>query len=463
MMQDTQENSRFRPKLIRIAQTALAAVHPKGSLDDELRVSGNWIEAGELGRPLRIPAEKIAVVALGKATAAMADEARRILGDRIVSGIAVVRDLPDQKIPGFEVVQGGHPDPNELSENACAKVEAFVDQWSKRSVSFLVLLSGGASALVAAPVSGISRADLVLANNWLLESGHNIRVVNLVRRKITRLGAGGLLERIGDLPCLTLAISDVVHGAPEDIGSGPTLPDPATNEIALRVIAPKGRLAPGFPESIYRYLQKGAKGEAPQKPDRKSPLFKNASFVIVRDILVARKVAVQAAMDEGFATVRDNGVITGEAKDFGMRIGKILQTLHKRRPVDAFPVALIYGGESTVTIEGACGKGGRNQELALAVADAAGPDLPFDFTVLSFGTDGSDGPTDAAGAFVDATTLQRARAAGLDIKTHLEQHNAYPFFQKLDDLFITGPTGTNVADLILVAIDGPYIDRQKSE
>jgi glycerate-2-kinase len=404
--------------------------------------------------PLSFPAKDLAVIALGKAGATMSRAAHEILGDRIVAGIAVVRDEPDFSVPGFKIVMGAHPNPDSRSEEACAKIEAFVDTHRAADRPFLVLLSGGASALVAAPMPGMSLEELRQANEWLLESGHNIRVINLIRRKITRLGGGGLLERIGGNPTLTLAISDVVHGAPEDIGSGPTLPDPATYETAMKVVDQGGWPKPGFPERVYEFLRKGKEGEIPEKPGRKNPIFKSARFVILRDNLIARKVAHQALHNAGCLQVKDGGVIAGEALDFGGRIGHLLKTLAKRKKplFTQFPAAMVYGGESGVTIEGDCGIGGRNMELALSIAVNAGEDLPFEFAALSFGTDGSDGLSQAAGAFVDSTTIKRAKEAGLDINNALEGHNADPFFAKLGDLYDTGPTGTNVADIVMVII-----------
>lgn len=447
----------FREILTRASRAALDAVDPARAIREELRLKGEAIEAGDLFAPLIFPAADLAVIALGKAAAIMARAAHELLGDRIAAGIAVVRDEPGFAVPPFEMIAGAHPQPDPRSEAACERVEAFVDEHREADRPFLVLLSGGASSLVAAPMAGMSLEELRKANEWLLDSGHNIRVINLVRRKITRLGGGGLLERIGGRPTLTLAVSDVVHGAPEDIGSGPTLPDPATNETVLKVVDQGGWPKPGFPEGVYSFLRKGRDGEIPEKPDRNHPIFQTARFVILRDNLIARKVAQQALSDLGCAEVRDGGVIAGEAMDFGRRIGRLLNTLPSRKKelFSAFPAAFVYGGESGVTIEGDCGIGGRNMELALAIAVEAGEDLPFEFAALSFGTDGSDGLSDAAGAFVDSTTIKRAKAAGLDIRHALEGHDADPFFAKLGDLYQTGPTGTNVADLVILLIGEP--------
>jgi glycerate-2-kinase len=448
------EGNDFRRILTVASRAALAAVDPARAVFEELRLKGDVLEAGDMFDPLTLPAKDLAVVALGKAAGTMSRAVHDILGHRIAAGIAVVRDEPGFSVPEFEMVMGAHPNPDARSVEACNKIEAFVDEHRDAGRSFLVLLSGGASALVAAPMEGISLEELRKANAWLLDSGHNIRVINLVRRKITRLGGGGLLEQIGSNPTLTLAVSDVVHGAPEDIGSGPTLPDPATNETVMKVVDQGGWPKPGFPDGVYEFLRKGKDGEIPEKPGRDNPIFQSARFVILRDNLIARKVAQQALVDLGCKEVKDGGVISGEARDFGGRIGHLLKTLTKRKKslFSDYPAGIVYGGESGVTIEGECGIGGRNMELALAIAVEAGENLPFEYAALSFGTDGSDGLSDAAGAFVDSTTIDRAKAAGLDTTHALEGHDADPFFAKLGDLYNTGPTGTNVADIVLIII-----------
>ena len=440
------------------AAQAISAVLPANPLRDALRIRGDAIEAGDVCDVFNLPARDLAVIALGKAGGSMAQAARALLGDRIAAGIAVVRDAPESPVEGFELVVGGHPEPDETSVRACERIEAFTQENAARARPFLILLSGGASSLVAAPEADLTLGDLRAANRWLLESGHNIRMVNLIRRKITRLGGGGLALRIGRLPNLTLAISDVVHGAPEDIGSGPTLPDPAGESVALRVITEKGKPAPGFPDAVWRRLAEADRTGRSLKPDRNQPVFQNARFEILGDNRMAVGVFQQALIHSGCARVQHGGLIAGEARDFGRRIGRTVSALVPRRGAEEFPFGLVYGGESAVTLEGPYGTGGRNMELALALAREAGT-LAFPYAVLSFGTDGSDGSGMAAGALVDSTTLDRAARAGLDPGAFLDAHDAHPFFERLGDLFATGPTGTNVADLIGVVVGAPAAEK----
>ena len=445
---------RYRKMLLAISHDAIDSVQPGDAMRDALRIRPDKVEAGELFHPFALQGRQIAVIALGKAALTMSAAALDLLGDRIVEGIAVARDAVAVDLPGFEVLIGGHPQPDEHSLRACEAVEAFAKKHAAAGHPFLVLLSGGASSLVAAPLPGMSLEDVTAANQWLLESGHNIRVVNLIRRKITRLGGGGLSLLMQKSSALTLAISDVVHGAPEDIGSGPTLPDPVGEAVALRVVTDGERVAKGFPEAVHRFLLEGEQGNTPVKPDRKHPVFATHRFEIICDNRLAMAVARRSALEHGCAHVVDGGLIFGEAVDFGKRIGRLLSVFSRKRPFDDFPVGFVFGGESTVTLEGASGQGGRNMELALAlVVEAESANVPF--AALAFGTDGSDGSSPAAGALVDSTTLLRARQAGLDPAAALAAHDAHPFFEALGDLYVTGPTGTNVADLLVVIAGRP--------
>lgn len=448
------ERSSFQADIRVLAQTAIESVDPAKALRPALRIRDGVIRAGDILDPFELPAWDIVVIAIGKASESMARAAWEILGDRIVHGVAVVRDDIKEPIPKFNVYKGGHPHPDESSLIACNKVEDFARHYAQAKHPFLVLLSGGASALVGAPVYGLSREDLATANQWLLNSGHGIRTLNLVRRKITRLGSGGLSLLISGCPNLTLAISDVAHGAPEDIGSGPTLPDPTSNVTTMRVITKKGMTEEGFPPHVWEYMRKARDGEIPSKPDRNDVVFRNGHFVILRDNQFARRVTQENARQMGYENVIDGGLIRGESRDYAKNIARILKSLTKRKSFTSFPIAYICGGESAVTINGPCGIGGRNMELALVLAMEAG-ELPFEWAAMSFGTDGSDGNSDANGAYVDWTTLKRAKDLNLDPMTFLRDHNSCEFFHALGDLYITGPTGTNVADLLVLIIRQP--------
>ena len=448
------ERSSFYSDIQALAKSAIESVHPAKALGPALRIRDGVIRAGDILAPFELPAWDLAVIAIGKASESMARAASEILGDRIAHGVAIVRDEIKEPISKFEVYKGGHPHPNEDSLIACNQVEDFARRYAQAKHPFLILLSGGASALVGAPLYGLSRDDLLTTNQWLLNSGHGIRVLNLVRRKITRLGSGGLSLLIGQSPNLTLAVSDVVHGSPEDIGSGPTLPDPASNVTTMRVITKKGMPDEGFPPHVWEFMRKARDGEIPSKPDKEDSVFRKGHFVILRDNQFARRITQANARQIGYENIIDGGLIRGESRDFARKIARILQSLVKRKQFTEFPVAYICGGESAVTIDGPCGIGGRNMELALALAIDAG-ELPFEWAVLCFGTDGSDGTSSANGAYVDWTTLQRAKEKGLDPSKFLKEHNAHEFFESLEDLHITGPTGTNVADLLILIIGHP--------
>lgn len=427
----------------------LSQIDPGKILPDHLRLKNERIEAGDLNHPFSLPTDNLAVISLGKAGATMAAAAGKILGHRIKAGLCVVRDLPEKPVPGFEIIQGGHPQPDEKSALACRLLEEFAEKYQANQAAFIVLLSGGTSSLISAPQKGFSLEELKQANHWLLNSGNEIGFINAVRRKITRMSGGALAAIIKNNPMLTLAVSDVLGCNDADIGSGPTLPDPSSFSLALKVVAPRGERPIHFPENVFDYLVRGEKGEISEGPDRRDPIFENSRFHVILDNAQAVAIARGNAMSLGCGHSVAGGIIEGEARIFGEKIGRMLTTLSKRHPFKNYPVCFAYGGESTVAIDGPCGVGGRNLEMALAIAIRTA-DLTFPYAALCFGTDGSDGLSSAAGAVVDNTTCARAKALGLSPQKALETHNTHEFFEKLGDLFVTGPTGTNVADLAIV-------------
>jgi hydroxypyruvate reductase len=311
----------------------------------------------------------------------------------------------------------------------------------------ICVISGGGSALLEALVAGVTLDDLRVTTDALLRAGATINELNTLRKHLSQV-KGGQLARHSRAPILALILSDVLGSPLDVIASGPTAPDTTTFADALAVIERRGVRAQ-LPACVVAHMERGARGEIADTPKSDDAIFARVQNVVIADNAIACDAAMQAARDLGFNPLLLSTFVQGEARE----VAKVLAAVAKEivathRPV-ARPACLVAGGETTVTVRGN-GKGGRNQELALAAAiEIAG--MP-NVVVLSGGTDGTDGPTDAAGALADDNTLARAREHGLDARTFLANNDAYHFFQPLADLIITGPTNTNLNDVMIVLV-----------
>jgi glycerate-2-kinase len=350
--------------------------------------------------------------------------------------------------PGFEWFAAGHPDPNQASVDAGRRALAMAAECTGERV-LVVLLSGGASALLAVPAAGLTLAEKMATTRAVMQAGAAIDELNCVRKHLSRLKGGQLgaaAERV-----VTLAISDVHGPVPDDpsvIGSGPTVPDPTTYADALaivrRVQADERR---GVSDTAVRHLERGTRGLEPETIKPGDPRLAGAELHIIANRLTAIEGARQAASALGYEVVVLPGATTGEARDAA---GIFFDAAAPFVSRTTGPLCVLAAGETTVRVTGA-GRGGRNQEFALALAGRlASATVPM--LVASAGTDGIDGPTDAAGAVVDASTLDRARARGLDAVASLADNDAYAFFAPLGDLIMWGPTGTNVGDLHVLLV-----------
>jgi len=425
--------ARGRRGLERIFRAAVAAVEPERLVAERLRKLS--LGAGDAG--------KVWLVAAGKAASSMAKAAVLVLGSRLAGGVVVAprvtRGLP-RRIRTFA---GGHPIPDRSSLAAGRAAWALAgrlgeDDW------LLVLLSGGASSLLVLPASGLTLADKVAVNRLLLRARAAIGEVNTVRKHLSRLKGGGVLRRAGKARVVGLLLSDVIGSSPSVIGSGPTAADPTTYADAWRVLEHHG-LVSKLPARARRHLDRGRKHRLPEtvKPGELRP--QNS---VIGDNRLALVAAKQKASELGLAASVVTASLRGDTRRAAHRFAaKIL--VHRRRA--RRDLCLLAGGETTVEVRGG-GLGGRNQEFALALAEelrgVAG------VSCLSAGSDGRDGPTDAAGAFVDGLTAERARRRGLEPRAFLERNDSYRFFERLGDLFRPGPTGTNVMDLKIVLVEG---------
>jgi len=287
----------------------------------------------------------------------------------------------------------------------------------------------------------------------LLSAGAPIGELNAVRKHLSRIKGGHLARRIAPARIVTLALSDVLGNPLDVIASGPTAPDRSTYTEALDALGRRGVMdaaEKAAPHAVAR-LRDGAAGRHPETPKPGDPVFERTQAVIIGDLAQAVRAAQTASEDQGYATVVLGDAVEGEAREVGAALGRRARDALDGR-YGPLPVCLLQGGETTVTVRGS-GKGGRNQEVALGAAlEVVG--LPGTL-VLAVGTDGTDGPTDAAGAVADGWTLERARRLGLDPLEHLDRNDAYPFFAALGDLIMTGPTLTNVNDLMMAFVDRP--------
>lgn len=377
------------------------------------------------------------VLAVGKAAAAMAAGALRVLGARITGGVVVAADLSGDLSP-LETIVGDHPTPSRASESAGQRAMALAASVPEGQ-SLLVLLSGGASSLMAAPAEGLTLADKRQTTELLLRGGADIHAMNTVRKHISALKGGWLAARASS-SLRTLALSDVVGDDRSFIGSGPTVADPTTFGEALDVLDQRGGRH-SFPIDVVRRLERGLRGEVEETPKPDDPRLSRARWELVGSRFDAMAGAAAEARQRGYEVRVIEEPVVGDARTAGRAYVERLRALS----AGTQPLCLISSGETTVQVRGT-GRGGRNQELAASLAEHL-PALESAVAFAACGSDGVDGPTDAAGAIVDATTPARASAAGLWPGAFLDANDTYHFFGPLGDLIRTGPTGTNVGDL----------------
>jgi glycerate-2-kinase len=427
-----------REQLVRVYRAAIAAVEPASLV--RARLLAGEPPVLRIGENRTTPvAARTWLIAAGKAAGAMAREASRIVGRRLAGGIVALPERARGVPPALRQFVAGHPLPNRRSLEA-GKCAAAIAARARREDLVLVLLSGGASSLLVLPAAGISLADKAATGDLLLRSGATIGEINTVRKHLSRIKGGGLLRNAGAARVVGLILSDVIGGSPAVVGSGPTASDPTAFADALRVLS-RHRILDRVPRAVRRHLELGAQGLRREtlKPGKR-PV---RNFVIGDNRLALQAAGVQAeafGLRSRILTASLRGGTERAARRFGAEV---------RRRASVKGLCLLAGGETTINVRNE-GSGGRNQHFALALAEEiAGL---RNVHCLIAGSDGRDGPTDAAGAFVDGTTVERARRLGLEPREFLRNDDSYAFFAALDDLFRPGPTGTNVMDLEVAII-----------
>ena len=440
----------LRKKALAVFRAALEAADPGAAVRRSLHLRGNILLAGRRRYSLN-QFENVWVAGAGKASAAMAQAVERVLGSRVRGGLVSVKYGHLARLRRIELNQCGHPVPDTAGVRGAERIAEIACGAGARDLVICVI-SGGASALLPMPVPPVTLEEKQAATKLLLACGASIHEINAVRKHVSLIKGGQLARLAYPAQVLSLLLSDVIGDDLDVIGSGPTAPDASTFADAGAVLGKYG-LGERIPAAVRERIERGVRGEIAETPKPGDPVFGRSTNLVVGSNRLAVDAAARKARKLGLRPLVLSTLIQGETRDVArMHAAIVREILASGRPAKP-PVCLISGGETTVTLRGN-GLGGRNQEFVLAAAiDLAGSDH---VAVLSGGTDGTDGPTDAAGAIADGATLRRAERLGLDARRSLAENDSYHFFNALGDLVKTGPTNTNVMDvrLLLVGREG---------
>ena len=391
---------------------------------------------------------RVFIVGAGKATAPMAKALEKILGPRLTEGVISVKKGHGLKLNKTKVLEAAHPVPDKAGVEAAKKIKGLLERAENNDLVFS-LISGGGSALTPLPAEGLKLTEKQSVTRMLLGCGAAIHEINAVRKHLSQVKGGQMARLAAPAQVINLMLSDVVGDDMDTIASGPFVPDRSTFE-EVAVILARYRLMKKVPAAVRNHLKMGLTAQIPETPKKGDRAFNQVTNLIVASNYSCLLAAEAEAKNLGYRPLLLSSRIEGETREVArVHVAIAREARNSGRPVKT-PACLISGGETTVTLKGKKGKGGRNQEFALAAAlDLDGQEGLF---VFSAGTDGTDGPTDAAGAMADWNTCARAAQAGLSPHRHLEENDAYPFFEKLGDLVMTGPTRTNVMDVRLVLV-----------
>ena len=439
------EDQDTRRDVIHALNCALAAASPRSILRNSIELNGEILRVGSLKLNLS-SYDRILVIGGGKATASMAFEIEKLLGSRITAGSVNVPDYLKHipKTKRITLNKASHPIPSNFGVRGVERMLRLVETPTKRDL-VICLISGGGSALMPLPLAGLKLSDDQKITGMLLKSGAPINEINVVRKHLSGIKGGRLAEILFPARVLTLIISDVVGDPLDAIASGPTVPDPTTYSDAKRILLKHG-LWNRIPKKVKTIIERGIAEPSKETPKANSSIFKRVSNVLVGTNMKSCASAAECLRSAGYKTRILSTHVQGEAKEIGKFYAGILSDMKQEHS----PSALVAGGETTVSISDGAGLGGRNQELVLS--SAVGIEGVVGAVIASIGTDGVDGPTDAAGAIADHGTIERARRRGIDAAESLQNHDSYHFFEKVGDLLITGPTGTNVNDITILAV-----------
>lgn len=440
----TGEAAELRRDVLEAAEQAVKEVLPENAMARNVKRVGNILMVRGVRYRLT-DFKKIIVLGAGKASIGMAGYIERTLSDKITAGAVVApkEKIGEAKLEKIEVLPSTHPIPSMLGVRASEKLLEIAGQADSETL-VIFLLSGGASALIPLPAPPLTLEDKAEVTKLLLRSGATIDEMNVVRRHLSEIKGGRLLKKLKDARVVSLIISDVVGDKLETIGSGPTSPDPTTFKDAYEILR-RYNLWDQVPERVRKRIEDGLRGLIEDNPKPGDPIFERVHNVVVANISLACERAQSYLRSKKYSAKIMTRYMEGEASEVGRFIASLLREQASRKG----RFAMIFGGETTVKVRGH-GIGGRNQELALS-ASIWISGLPA-CCLASIGTDGVDGPTDAAGAIVDGETYSDATGKGLNPVAYLLDNNSYRFFQSLGGHIFTGPTGTNVGDLVIATI-----------
>jgi len=441
----------LRSVLEQIQRSALEAVDPERAVLRFLSQKDGQLQVAD--KTYSLSQRRVFLIGAGKAGLPMARAVEEVLGDKLEAGMVVVKYGHGGTLQKTTVLEGNHPEPDQGGYESTQRILAFLQENLQKNDLLLVVISGGGSALLPAPVSAITFKEKQAASALLLRSEATIQEINTIRKHLSRVKGGQLLNYTQGAEVISLLLSDVVGDDLASIASGPTNPDPTTFSQCMEIIRRYG-LEKKIPGSVLKHLQSGAAGTpgSEETPKPGDPRFERVHHVIVGCNMQALEAAAEKARLLGFSPLILSSSVTGNTADVALtHVAIARQALETGDPIQP-PCCLISGGETTVRLTGA-GKGGRNQEFALWCAREIAGWNHSQVLFASVGSDGTDGPTDAAGALALPETARRAQEKGLSIQDYLDRNDSYHFFAELGDLIMTGPTLTNVMDLRFVLID----------
>ena len=445
-----------RAALVALYDAALRRVDPYEMVTGRVTVEGGCLTASDDGAPVRIDLDRfreVRLIGVGKAAAAMGRGVEALLGERLTGGVVVTKlGHAGAGLRRARLLEAEHPVPGELSAAAGRAIAAECRRASADTL-LIGVISGGGSALLTAPASGLTLADKQDTTRLLLAAGATIGEVNCVRKHLSALKGGRMAELIHPATSVNLILSDVVGDRLDTIASGITTPDPTTYADAAEILQRYG-LWPAVPAAVRTRIEAGRSGAIADTPKPGNRAFAATHNLLLGSGHAAVAAAAAAARAAGYDTLVLSTQLTGEAREIAAVFYALARDLRSGRLALRLPACIVAGGETTVTVTGG-GNGGRCQEMALAylVRMAEDSDPPRTATFLAAGTDGNDGPNDAAGAFADAPAV--TAAAALDARAALADNDSHGFGARAGTLFTPGPTSTNVSDLYLLTVDRP--------
>ncbi len=438
----------YRKMAEEIFLAGVAAVLPDKLIREHVRVADSVLTIGNDSFDLR-SIKNAYVIGAGKASASMAKEIEAILGNRITEGHIIIKYDHGCELKHVQLTEAGHPTPDANGVKGTAEILRIAKKATADDL-VLCLLSGGGSSLIADFPDGAQLEDLIQINRLLVSCGADITEINTVRKHLSQIKGGQLAKAVHPAQMVSLILSDVIGDPLDVIASGPSVPDQSTFQDAMNVVK-KYDLTSKMPPALFKYLADGVEGRISETPKRSDPIFEKTHTVVIGNNTMALQAASQKATELGFDAKIVNTALSGDSALVAKAIMNDAVTMQSRSPL-AKNICLLFGGETTLKVAGS-GLGGRNQHLALAAAIEL--ENKPGITLLAAGTDGTDGPTDAAGAVVDSQTVPAARAKGIDARRYLKEFDSYHFFKKTSGHVITGPTLTNIMDLVVVLIEKP--------